>query len=703
MHYLNKLIRISLLLSFITLISCMRHSGSESDVAQQTRWNFYEKKTVESLNHNNDSAWYYATRMHREAEKANDSVGIARSNFMMGHLKNLDAAFDSGLVYLLKAKNEIAYIRDTLTKLRVYFNLGKCYYDNGAFDDAEESFNMALSLALGIGDSLQIAAGYSALGMIHRDLHDLKKATEYTVKALSIAEKTGDTDIVAASYRDLAVVADQSGNSEYALKNLKLALALSTAIGDIRQIAELYQEFAIFYFESNNDSSLFYFNKAYVIFKSLRDEEMMTVVTYNKANILFDHGKYRESKDIFMDIYWKSVKRNDIEGQAKSISMLITSCIKLHEIEVIKEYLALAEKLALTYRHPDFNAEILRSRIDWLVLQKRETAAIPLYEKYLQMKDSLNDSKNKDIVQSISSQFDNEKKKYEYSSLLKKNEIQHIRVRIQNILIISMIIFIIVAIVLISVIVVSLRKNIKTKQKLAISETQLLETIASKDKFFSIIAHDLKNPFQTIFGYTDLLTAEIDGLTKDQVSRYVTYIGDSSKHAYTLLENLLVWAQTQNKTIQYRPEILELREFAEENIRLLQSQAIAKMITVHSTIDQPLTGRFDSNMINTILRNLVSNAIKFTPSGGRVEVSAVKREGMLVISVTDTGVGIEPERIGRIFDLSAMETTRGTSNEKGTGLGLILCKEFAEMHGGRIWVESVIGRGSVFTFSIPAA
>ena len=108
-------------------------------------------------------------------------------------------------------------------------------------------------------------------------------------------------------------------------------------------------------------------------------------------------------------------------------------------------------------------------------------------------------------------------------------------------------------------------------------------------------------------------------------------------------------------------------------------------------------------MINTILRNLVSNAIKFTPSGGRVEVSAVKREGMLVISVTDTGVGIEPERIGRIFDLSAMETTRGTSNEKGTGLGLILCKEFAEMHGGRIWVESVIGRGSVFTFSIPAA
>lgn len=230
---------------------------------------------------------------------------------------------------------------------------------------------------------------------------------------------------------------------------------------------------------------------------------------------------------------------------------------------------------------------------------------------------------------------------------------------------------------------------------------KLQELNATKDKFFSIIAHDLKNPIRSILGFSELLKSEVSQGENESLIAYADILYFSSKQTVELLENLLDWAKSQQNTFPFSPIPLELSDLIASEINNLKTIAEQKNILLTHETNGQISITADEKMISTVIRNLISNAIKFTPVNGSISVKASLKPGMVEVSVTDTGVGINDENKAKLFQLLNGFTTRGTENEKGSGLGLVLCKEFVEKHQGNIWVESELGKGSRFSFSLP--
>jgi PAS domain S-box-containing protein len=232
-------------------------------------------------------------------------------------------------------------------------------------------------------------------------------------------------------------------------------------------------------------------------------------------------------------------------------------------------------------------------------------------------------------------------------------------------------------------------------------EIQLRELNATKDKFFFIIAHDLKNPFNSILGFCELLKREIEFKDFEAVEQYADIIYSGVDRTLKLLENLLTWARAQQGKIPFVPKSILLNKIVDSQIEDLRCIADRKNIRLFSNFHQKITIIADENMIKTILRNLISNAIKFTDKNGTVGISAEVKNGNVETSVLDDGMGMTSEEINNLFKMETSFSTPGTENERGSGLGLLLCMEFVKKHNGKIWVDSEPGKGSVFKFTIP--
>ncbi|MFC1549707.1 ATP-binding protein [Candidatus Neomarinimicrobiota bacterium] len=231
--------------------------------------------------------------------------------------------------------------------------------------------------------------------------------------------------------------------------------------------------------------------------------------------------------------------------------------------------------------------------------------------------------------------------------------------------------------------------------------TQLMEVNATKNKFFSIIAHDLKNPLNTLLTYSMTLVENFEKLDTEKIIKGIEALNRSATRAYDLLIDLLNWARSHSGKMEYKLEEIDLGQIAKENIELLLDRATEKGIRISSEINEGLLAYSDKNMVSTVLRNLLTNAVKFTSKNGNVTLSSEVGKNSLTITVRDTGIGITEENINKLFRLDTFYRTLGSDNEKGTGLGLLLCKEFINTLNGEIWVESEIGKGSCFIFTLP--
>ncbi len=235
------------------------------------------------------------------------------------------------------------------------------------------------------------------------------------------------------------------------------------------------------------------------------------------------------------------------------------------------------------------------------------------------------------------------------------------------------------------------------------SEKRLMEANAAKDKFFTIIAHDLKAPFTGIIGFNQLLLSKIGTISSEKIKSYVEKSLSSTKMALNLLENLLAWARSQTGKIEADPEDIDLDDLLQDVHMLLNNIAQAKKIDLKVDTETAITIHADREMLFTVLRNLISNSLKYTPECGSVNVTAVRNGNETEITVFDTGVGIHKEDIPKLFRIDITHSTPGTDQEKGTGLGLLICKEFIEKNNGNICIESEPGKGTKFTINLLAA
>jgi len=244
-------------------------------------------------------------------------------------------------------------------------------------------------------------------------------------------------------------------------------------------------------------------------------------------------------------------------------------------------------------------------------------------------------------------------------------------------------------------------ERIKAEQALKESEAQLKELNTTKDKFFSIIAHDLKNPFNSLLGFSDLLVKNALKYPPEKVQQFAQTMNSAANQGYKLLENLLEWSRLQTGSIKPNPVKVKPSDLIYEVKLLCEQTAKSKNIELQSLNDCNDYILADKEMIKTVLRNLITNSLKFTKEQDIVKISTQRLDNHVVFIISDTGIGIEPEHIAKIFNIDCKLSKEGTAGEKGTGLGLILCKEFVEIHGGQIWVESEVGKGSDFKFTLP--
>jgi PAS domain S-box-containing protein len=233
------------------------------------------------------------------------------------------------------------------------------------------------------------------------------------------------------------------------------------------------------------------------------------------------------------------------------------------------------------------------------------------------------------------------------------------------------------------------------------SEDELKNINASKDKFFSIIAHDLRSPFTSLLSFSEFLIEDIDDLQKEEIKLFAEKINESSKNVFSLLENLLQWSRIQTGKIPYEPITFNMINLVNRAVKLLKDNASHKNICLKNNVNNNSLVFADEDMIFSVVQNLLSNAIKFTSKDGSIEFNSTVKPKEVEISITDTGVGIKETDLQKLFRIDTHHTTYGTSDEKGSGLGLLLCKEMIERNRGKIWVISKVGKGTTFTFSLP--
>jgi two-component system sensor histidine kinase/response regulator len=241
----------------------------------------------------------------------------------------------------------------------------------------------------------------------------------------------------------------------------------------------------------------------------------------------------------------------------------------------------------------------------------------------------------------------------------------------------------------------------RQQQQLQEQAEQLKVLNASKDKFFSILSQDLQSPFEELLHFTEFIVDHIGGCSREEIKEIVGTLRNSVKNLHELLKNLFAWSSIQRGALECHPQCFDIREIIGRNLTLFKSTAEQKQIILKSLVQDETPVYADAGMIYIVIRNLISNALKFTKAGGKVKILVAEKEEFVEISVSDTGIGIDAEELSKLFRIEVKYQQVGTAGEEGTGLGLILCKELVEKNGGRLSLESEVGKGTTVRFMLP--
>lgn len=258
-----------------------------------------------------------------------------------------------------------------------------------------------------------------------------------------------------------------------------------------------------------------------------------------------------------------------------------------------------------------------------------------------------------------------------------------------------------VIIILLWILAGNIYQRQKVQKALESSNKALEEIVRTKDKFFSIISHDLRSPFTGIIGYSHMLKSDLDSYSKEEVKQFVTYINKSAENTYKMLDNLLKWARVQSGKMEPKPEVFELKDVLEMTQASFASTVTQKDLEFMCSCKETYDVYADRLMIRTVVHNIISNAIKFTPRGGTISLEVKKENNAVCLNITDTGIGMNKETLNNLFKVDKVTSTKGTEDESGTGLGLILAKEFIDINNGKIEVKSVQEKGTTFSIYIP--
>lgn len=610
--------------------------------------------------------------------------------------------------------NQLENAHDTV-KIDLFNQLSQIYWQR-SFDTSLLLADYAVTLAREVNDPVRLGTSLNMKGNAFYLLSNFTKGLEFYQEALHIREELGDSNEIAKTYNNIGAIHLHLQNYNQARDYFERALLIYKGIGDDEVIFSLTNNIGAVHNQLEEYEKAYeYFLEAYEIVEYMNDEPRILIALNNLGEVAGSLENYDQALEYFLEAERRCEAAGDIRMKA-IVSLNIGSIYMLtgHPDKGLP-YLNEALKNANIVNSIQIKRDVYNNLFEFYQGKKDYNRALEYHMLYSDARDSVSSQESRLRVAELELQYNAKSFQSEIEILRRDNEIKRLRITWISISLGSLVL---VLILLSVVLYINANRNRIKKEitnllqeknreleaankKLVESEHNLKDLNATKDKFFSIIGHDLRNPLNALIGFSELIAANSREFSKEDIHRYSVIINESAKNIHQLIENLLNWSRAQTGNIDFSPAHIPLSDFVSEIHKVLKINADNKNIRIDIDIPETIKVFADKNLLSTILRNLISNAVKFTTEGGKVFITAEEDNGKILVSVTDTGIGMNQEQVDSLFTLGTSKSTPGTTKEQGTGLGLILCKEFIEMHDGEIWAESEQGKGSTFKFTIP--
>ncbi|UMB61077.1 ATP-binding protein [Lutibacter sp. A80] len=622
-----------------------------------------------------------------------------RSNYILGRAMYIIDSLNYSKNYLNTALDLSEDLDDNWYKGEILNRIAIIQYRFNETKLALETFNDALYYSQESKNYKAIGSSYSMIGTIFRVNGVYSRAIEYFIKSRLNYRKANFNEGDAWVAYLLGQVNSDLRNSEKALKYFKEALGkyhiINSIDGNTNGLAMCYEQIALLNLEFGNlddankniDILLKIYSKTNSKYGLSSSYSLLGKLEYLKGNYKLAEQNLYKSLDI-------KNKYLNLHGRSSIFEYLGLCAIKLGRfnegIKKINQGLEIALSTKSKKNQLDIYSKLANIYLDVNDYKK----AVYYQNKQIEVQDLILFGEADIQTEQLQTFYELDEKNQEINQLKKEKEVNILKIERQGIYQILMGLVILIIIV-IAIVIYLFYKKLQHKN----DELSILNT--TKNKIFTIIAHDLRSPFNTILGFSDLLSSNAKRLDINKIIKFSQHINLEATNTLTLLDNLLNWAKSQTKQISFNPTELNIKPIITQILEELNSTAELKNISLNYTQLDDLKVYADTNMLKTILRNLITNAIKFTYLEGSVTVTTKVKNNFVEISISDTGMGMSDETRNKLFTLQTNESTTGTANEKGSGLGLVLCKEFIEKHGGNIWVTSELGKGTTFYFSLP--
>ena len=625
-------------------------------------------------------------------------------------------------------KKELEQTTDPEAKIKVLNGLVRTLAANSPHEAIAYGLE-SVELAESCSNQALLANSYHNVGAVYQLLGNYRIAADYNYKALEIRETIGDSLGICTSYNNIGNINNYLEAYPKALLFYQKSLAIARRIKNQEAISRALNNLGYSYqLQKNLKKSLHYYHKALKIKEEIGDKTGQTVSLINIGDLHVQSGNIRKGIG-YLEKGLALAQETDHQLNAG------------YALRGLAEAYQKEGNLAKATAFARSSLEVARQQSSFFEIKNAADVLNSIYlqagdfekaHEYLTLsstyKDSLHNESSRRQIEELQVKYESEKKEKENIKLLTEQELQLKELRNQK-KIIYLIVALLFTFALLAIVLYKgkqqfrrLNKRLTQKNekisrsrqklstqkaalKLQASQLQEQKTLLEKsnhvkNKLFSIVAHDLRSPLVSLSNMIQLLRK--GAIPDHQKERFLELVEAEQQNALWLIDNLFIWAKSQMSGASAAPVPLNLHKLTNENIKLLQPQANKKAIRLENAISLGVTAFADKEMVKLVLRNLISNAIKFCIPGDSIRISANTEENdYIVVSVRDTGVGIAPDNLKRLFNSNF--TSKGTSNEKGSGLGLQLCKDFIELNGGKIWVESEPGKGSNFLFTVPAA
>ena len=648
----------------------------------------------------------------------NDTLKTSSPEKLFKEARLSDTKDPERMIFLANmALKKIDQKRDLLLLAEYHYIVGLANYYLSNYDIAVDHYLLAVDIHEKMDNGRGVASNYINLSLVYKDIGDTASAMVYNTRALEIFTDLNDKAEIANTLNKIGNCFLYRNNRK-AEEYFRKSFAIRKELGNQKDIGSSLNNLGIvFQISGEIDSAVSYFRKSYQIYEELGNKQYMAVALSNIAIMEeFISGPEKKVEYLLKSLDY-SHEAEYPRGEVNTLTNLAQHYFVSHDYERSLEYL----EQAMNICH-DHDLDNFRVKLYWyyseLYRQKGDfEQAIFYIQRYIALKDSVQ-TDNRSRIARLQMRYLTEK--HEREQALRELEIKKERNQKVFFLIIAILVAII-AILVLSRYFLRMKsarlleeKNMQLERmnrKLITSERKLKELNATKDKFFSIIAHDLKNPLGTIRNIFDFFRENFSVFSKEQQEEYLTVLDESIKSTYALLQNLLQWSMSQSGRLETNREIFDLAGLAKEVCNYGRILGENNHIAVNSNIAPDIYVEADKNMVDAVLRNLVVNAVKFSYQETEVRVGAFREADKVTVSVSDQGIGMSEKEISKLFRIEEDVRSIGAGSEeaskfiknKGTGLGLILCFEFVKKNNGDIWVESAPGKGATFYFTLEAA